>query len=283
MLKDNFLFYAMTAHADVQPEIYIKQNYQTLLGKVYHPFEDREGSDQQYYSLALRNPDKEKRESVRNAILDENDKVLSQLRESFYVAECPLGVDPKSLPEDIMPIVEPHPHVEVPKQFLTMHYLENYPDTSFVVGGFKGWQQLNWIFSRIGGKRDDAYNVRLGKDEHGGVVKSRDNIKHAKFVILYEYGKEKDGVYKAFRVKNTGEMSKAQMIKTGYDEPHHDSYFCYFFDEEISLGDFDILKIIEADRENYDVQAQIDKHMPKDYPVGRPIYMTGRELIKYRK
>lgn len=283
MLKDNFLFYAMTAHADVQPEIYIKQNFQTLLGKVYHPFEDREGSDQQYYSLALRNPEKEKRESVRNAILDENDKVLSQLRESFYVAECPLGVDPKSLPEDIMPIVEPHPHVEVPKQFLTMHYLENYPDASFVVGGFKGWQQLNWIFSRLGGKRDDAYNVRLGKDEHGGVVKSRDNIKHAKFVILYEYGKEKDGVYKAFRVKNTGEMSKAQMIKTGYDEPHHDSYFCYFFDEEISLGDFDIQKIIEADRENYKLLLQKDKHLPEDYPLGRPIYMSGRELIRYRK
>ena len=283
MLKENFVFYAMTAHADVNPETYIKQNFQTLLGKIYHPFEDREGSDQKYYSLALRNPDKEKDELVRNKILNENDRVLSNLKESFYVAECPLGVDPKSLSEEVMPKVDPRPYIEIPKQFLTMHFLENYQETSFVVGGFNGWQQLNWIFSRRGGKRDDAYNVRLGKDEHGGVVKSRDNIKHAKFVILYEFGKESEGVYKAFRVKNTGEMSKEQMIKTGYENPHHDAYFCYFFDEEITLGEFDIQKIIETDKENYELKIDKDKKLPKEYPIGRPIYMKGKDLIKYRK
>lgn len=289
MLKDNFEFYAMTAHADVNADTYIKENFQTLLGKVFHPFENREGSDQQYYSLALRNPDKEyeyyknvkhdaiRAEEARRRIADENEQVMFDLKQAFYVAPCELGVDPRSLPEDVMPIVEPRSHDEIPKQFLTMHYLENYADTTILIGIVNGLDHLHWIFSRKGGKRDDAYNVRLGKEVHGGVVKSRDYVRHAKFVILYNVGENK--VYKAFRVKNTGELTSEQMIKQDYRNPHHDKYFCYFFDEEITLGDFDIQGIIEADKKKYEADP---KHKEK-YAEGQPVYMSGKELIKFRK
>ena len=212
MLKDNFEFYAMTAHADINADTYIKENFQTLLGKVYHPFENREGSDQQYFSLALRKPEKESNPEVSAKISNENEAVMFALRQAFYIAKCPLGVDPKTLPEDVMPKVEARPHDEIPKEYLTMHHLEQYPDATFLIGGFNGVNHLNWIFSRRGGKRDDAYNVRIGKDVHGGVIKSRENIRHAKFVILYEFEKEDKGVYKAFRVKNIGELTKQQMI-----------------------------------------------------------------------
>lgn len=279
MLKENFKFYAMTAHADVDPESYIKEHFQSLLGKIYHPFENREESDQQYFSLALRKPEKETKEYLAKKIQDENEAVLHQLRQSFYVAECPLGVDPKSLPNDVMPIVEPTPHITIPKQFLTMHHLENYQNTSFLIGCYNGIEQLNWVFSRRGSKRDDAYNVRLGKIEHGGVVQSREYVKHAKFVLLYEYGKEEAGIRFAFRVKNTGEMTKQKMIDTGYANPHHDRYFCYFFDEEISLGEFDLTKIIQFDKNSY----VPEENGGQPYPNGRPIYMIGKELIKYRK
>jgi len=278
MLKDNFEFYAMTAHADVNADTYIKENFQTLLGKVYHPFENREGSDQQYFSLALRKPEKESNPLTSAKIANENESVKFALRQAFYIAKCPLGVDPKTLPEDVMPKVEARPHDEIPKEFLTMHHLEQYPDTTFLVGGFNGVNQLNWIFSRMGGKRDDAYNVRLGKDVHGGVIKSRENIRHAKFVILYEFGKEDKGVYKAFRVKNIGELTKQQMIDTGYINPRHDAYLCYFFDEEITLGEFDIKKIIEADK----MKHEADSKQKKEYAEGQPVYMSGRELIKFR-
>ena len=218
MLKENFEFYAITTHADVNAEAYIKDNFQTLLGKVFHPFENREGSDQQYYSLALRNPDKEyeyykkvKRDAVRaeearKRIADENEQVKFDLRQAFYIAPCELGVDPRTLPEDVMPVIEPRMHDDIPKQFLTMHYLENYPTAMFLIGIVNGLDHLHWIFSRKGGKRDDAYNVRLGKDVPGGVVKSRDYVRHAKFVILYNAGENK--VYKAFRVKNIGELTR---------------------------------------------------------------------------
>lgn len=277
MLKENFEFYAMTGKSDVNPEAYIKENFQQLLGKVYHPFENRENSDQQYFSLALRKPEKEINASVREKVANENEAVMFALKQAFYVARCPLGVDPRTLPEDVMPKVEPRPHVVIPTQFLTMHYLENYPTTTFLVGIVNGIDHLNWIFSRIGGKRDDAYNVRLGKDAHGGVVKSRDYVKHAKFVILYQAGEDK--VYKAFRVKNTGELTREQMIKQGYLNPHHDKYFCYFFDEEITLGDFDIKGVIEADKKLY----YADVTNKEAYPNGQPIYITGEDLIKYRR
>lgn len=282
MLEKNFDFYAMTAHANVHAEEYIKENFQSVLGKVFHPFENREGSDQQYFSLALRKPEKEYEyyknvkhdavhaEEARKKIADENEQVMFELKQAFYVAPCSLGKDPRTLTEDVMPIVEPRPHNEIPKQFLTMHYLENYAETTILVGIVNGLDHLHWIFSRKGGKRDDAYNVRLGKDVHGGVVKSRDYVKHAKFVVLYMDGENK--VYKAFRVKNTGELSRDQMLKQGYTNPRHDRYFCYFFDEEITLGEFDINGIIQA-----------EKSKSAGYDKGMPIFLKGSEMIKYRK
>lgn len=277
MLKDNFEFYAMTAHADVNAKSYIKENFQSLLGKVYHPFDNREGSDQQYFSLALRKPEKEQDAQTRIKVANDNDAVMFALQQAFYIAKCPLGVDPKTLPENELPVVVPRPHNEVPRQFLTMHYVENYADTTFLVGIVNGVDHLNWIFSRKGGKRDDAYNVRIGKDVHGGVLKDREYVKHAKFVLLYMKGENK--VYKAFRVKNIGELKRQQMLDTGYVNPQHDAYLCYFFDEEITLGEFDIQKIIQADRERF----MADQKQKDEYAEGQPVYMSGSELIKYRK
>lgn len=277
MLKDNFEFYAMTAKSDVNPDAYIKENFQQVLGKMYHPFDNREGSDQQYFSLALRKPEKEMDAAIREKVANENETIMFELKHAFYIAKCPLGVDPRTLPEDVMPKVEPRPHDVIPKQFLTMHYLENYPTATFLVGIVNGIDHLNWIFSRLGGKRDDAYNVRLGKDAHGGVVKSREYVRHAKFVILYMEGQNK--VYKAFRVKNTGELTREQMENQGYISPRHDKYFCYFFDEEITLGEFDIQGIIEADRKKYEAAEKLKE----EYAEGQPVFMSGEELIMYRK
>lgn len=277
MLKENFEFYAMTAKSDVNPDAYLRENFQQVLGKVYHPFDNREGSDQQYFSLALRKPEKEADAAIREKVASENEAVMFELKHAFYIAKCPLGVDPRTLPEDVMPKVEARPHDVIPKQFLTMHYLENYPKATFLIGIVNGMEHLHWIFSRKGGKRDDAYNVRLGKEAHGGVVKSRDYVKHAKFVILYNAGENK--VYKAFRVKNTGELTREQMISQGYLRPRHDKYFCYFFDEEITLGEFDIHGIIEADKKKHEVDAK----QKEEYAEGQPIFMSGEELIKFRK
>ena len=85
-------------------------------------------------------------------------------------------------------------------------------------------------------------------------------------------------MFKVFRVKNTGELTKEQMMNQGYVDPHHDKYFCYFFDEEVTLGDLNVARIIDDDREQF-----LQKNPEGNYPKGRPIYLTARELIRYRE
>ena len=281
MLIQHFTFYAMTAHDDVDIALYIKENFQSVLGKVFRPFDDR--GNQQYFSLALRKPekivlaDKTREAKLRSEVSEENEALLFQLKQHFFVELCPLG----ELPYDKLPVVEPRARMDIPRSFLTMHYLENYPDTSFLIGAVNGEEHIKWILGRDGGKRDDAYNVRIGKDVPGGIVKSREEIKHAKFVILYLFGKEQEGAFKVFRVKNIGEMSKYQMIRTGYNNPHYDKYLCYFFDEEVNLGNIDIARIIEDDKKSFFESTRFN-HVLEKYPDGRPIYLDGSKLINYR-
>jgi hypothetical protein len=73
------------------------------------------------------------------------------------------------------------------------------------------------------------------------------------------------------------------MEATGYNNPQHDEYFCYFFDEEICLGEFDVEGIIDFDKDRYRQEIEKDKKLPAEYAEGRPIFVKGEELIKYRK
>jgi hypothetical protein len=55
ILSEKFEFYAMTAHPDVDAEIYIKEHFQEVLGKIYTPY-----SNKNIFSLALETDDKYK-------------------------------------------------------------------------------------------------------------------------------------------------------------------------------------------------------------------------------
>ena len=107
MLKKHFLFYAMTAHEDVEPNTFIKENFQTLLGKVFQPFENQ--GSQQYFSLALRDPDKielkdkQKERELKAEVRSENDQVMFQLKQALYVEPCDLGVDRTGLLPKVQP------------------------------------------------------------------------------------------------------------------------------------------------------------------------------------
>ena len=80
-LQDDYDFYAMKPHPDVDGEEYIKSHFKQVLGKVYSPFADGE-----VFSLALSNAAEEKAG---------NDELLYELRKSFYVADCELGKKPE--------------------------------------------------------------------------------------------------------------------------------------------------------------------------------------------
>lgn len=80
MLAEHFDFYAMAAHPGVDAAAYLKSNFQATLGKTFRPFESGD-----IFSLALdRDPE----------FANENQRLLADLSQNFYVVPCPLGEDP---------------------------------------------------------------------------------------------------------------------------------------------------------------------------------------------
>lgn len=80
-LQEDYDFYAMRTKPGVDDAEYIKTHFQQTLGKIYTPF----AQDQNVYSLALENDEKYQAE---------NEALLSQLRQHFFVESCALGRDP---------------------------------------------------------------------------------------------------------------------------------------------------------------------------------------------
>lgn len=62
------------------------------------------------------------------------------------------------------------------------------------------------------------------------------------------------------------------MTKMGYASAKCD-YYCYVLDEEVSLGDLDIPKLL----------SDWKREKGSDYKPGAPIYLKGGELIGFRR
>lgn len=258
MLQEKFNFFVMTAKEGVSAVNYIEEHFQQLLGKVFTPYEDR--GQQKFYSLALDN---------RKEFENENNAILSQLKDSFYIEKCAIGDDPKELLPEVTPFST---KMIVPSQFLTMHFLEKYIDKYIVVGCYKDKAHLEWIL----GKNDKGtliYNIRLGKERNGGQVKARLLSLPVCFAVLYEYGCESENKYRVFRVHHHASMTAERMKQAWYpSDPGSKNYFCYVFDEEVSLGNININSLISYHRIS-----------DKEFIDGMPIFVKGEELIVYRQ
>lgn len=252
MLEKNFSFHVMAPHSDVNASAYIEDHFQQLLGKVFTPYDN--SGVVRYYSLALSSDEKFKYE---------NEALIAQLKDSFYVKPCNLGENPMEVLKDVMSVsVDIPSKTAVTTNFLTMHYLEKYRDKSILIGCYKSQEHLDWIL----GKNDRGsliYNVRLGKDVAGGQVKAQLDKMVVSFVILYEYGKESENNYRVFHVHHHATMTADRLKKSLYpSEPNAEKYFCYVFDEEVTLGQLDITSLVSED--------------------GAPVFISGEELLKFR-
>ena len=250
MLEDQFDFYVMTAHHDVNASAYIEDHFQQLLGKVFTPY-DNEGVTR-YYSLALCSDEKFK---------DENEVLIAQLKDAFYVEPCNIGDNPRKILKNVTAATTIG---TIPTtNFLTMHYLEKYLDKSIVIGCYKSQEHLDWIL----GKNDKGtliYNLRLGKDIVGGQTKAQLDKMVVSFVILYEFGKESENKYRVFHVHHHATMNADRLKKSLYPhKPNAEKYFCYVFDEEVTLGELEIKDLVSKD--------------------GSPVFKKGDELIKFRR
>ncbi|MCQ2218260.1 MAG: restriction endonuclease [Paludibacteraceae bacterium] len=253
MLEKNFSFHVMAPHLDVNASAYIEDHFQQLLGKVFTPYDN--SGVVRYYSLALSNDAKFK---------DENEALIAQLEDSFYVKSCNIGDNPSKILKDVMAVpVDVVSRSATTTNFLTMHYLEKYLDKKILIGCYKSQEHLDWIL----GKNDRGtliYNVRLGKDVAGGQVKAQLDKMVVSFVIIYEYGKESENNYRVFHVHHHATMTADRLKKSLYpSEPNAEKYFCYVFDEEVTLGNLDITGLVSQD--------------------GSPVFVTGEDMMKRRK
>ena len=111
-LQQDYDFYAMKAHPDVNGEEYIKKHFKELLGKVYTPF-TKDG----IYSLAL--------DTTNDKNKAGNEQLLIELRKYFFVADCKLGEQPEIVLQK--PISDGYsPIANTTKDGVLMVMMENY-------------------------------------------------------------------------------------------------------------------------------------------------------------
>ena len=113
-LQGDFKFYAMTAHPNVDATQYIEENFKEVLGKLYQPFPNKK-----FVSLALDSNEKYK---------EENDKLLEELKNHFYVEECKIGTDPTEILEVAKAITPVPVSIDKQKTGVLMVMMENFAD-----------------------------------------------------------------------------------------------------------------------------------------------------------
>lgn len=270
MLKEKFLFYALTPHENVNADQYIRENFQLLLGKVFKPFEDV--GDQQYFSLALRNPKaltRPEERKLREKIEAENEGIRQVIDQYFYRVHCELGSNPADLKE--LPKVVPTPVVHIPREFRTQYFFEAFQEATFLIGCYKNTDHLRWIFDTSKPKRDLMYNIRIGKERAGAISKNKAK-KAPDFVFIYNVENPTTEGLMPFKVHHAADTPNAFMVKTGYPNPQG-NYVSYVLENTpITFGDIDIVQLL-ADYQSTD----------PDHKKGEPIFLLGKELMPYRK
>ena len=82
-LQEEYDFYALQAHSDINGKAYIEENFKQLIGKINAPF-----NNDNIYCLAL---------DTSKDYQEENDNLLNILSKSFYVKKFKLGESPKEV------------------------------------------------------------------------------------------------------------------------------------------------------------------------------------------
>ncbi len=258
VLQERFDFYALMSKGNmVAGEQFIKDHYKELQGKLYRPYGDRN-----LYALAL-----EKHEGTTT----QESETYRLLSEFFEIKSVTLGENPKEpLKQQVERYQMEHPYVPVPENWLPDYHVERYLDDYFVVGLYHDQAHWDWIT----GKNDRGsliYNVRLDPNRQGSMPKSRIRRMRPKFAILYEEGHEAENKYHVFRIHDYAEMTEERMRQALYPFEPHGDYFVFRFDEEVSVGRFDIQRLISTHR-----------IFDKEFVEGMPLYPKGDELMQYK-
>ncbi len=259
VLSERYDFFALKSKGNpLAGEEFIKEHFKELQGKLFRPY-----GDKNLYSLAL---EKKKDEDSKNS------NTYHLLEEFFEITDIKqLGYNPqKELDNKVQAYQRSHPYNPTPENWLPNYHVERYAEDYFVVGLYHDQEHWDWIT----GKNDRGsliYNVRLSKNRRGSLRKSSIRAMKPKFAILYEEGHEAENRYHVFRIHDYAEMSENRMKQALYPRNPQGDYFIFRFDEEVSIGRFDINNLISTYR-----------IFDKDFIEGMPIFLKGEKLLQFR-
>lgn len=78
--------------------------------------------------------------------------------------------------------------------------------------------------------------------------------------------------FHVFRIHDTAVMSEERIRDSYYPREPKGDYFIFRFDEEVTIGNFDIAKLIG-----------IHRLSTAGYKEGTPIFVKGEQLLRYRR
>lgn len=263
VIAEKFKIYAMRARQGVDGELYLKQHFYELNGRVFQPY----GEERKVY-FAYAQP---------TNLDDKEDERYNELEKYFVINECKMGEDPEVVLEEKIRVEIEKP-IATP-QWLTMHYLEREPDRGVLLGYYKNEAHLKWILGN-NDRGSLVYNVRLtakGKEVRDGAhPESFYNKQNIKFVVLYTDGVETTGEYRVFHVKDTAKkVTEERMKGTWYPSDVKGDYYFFRFDEEVNIGRLNIVDLINDVKVKH--FAEFGSHVEYE-----PMFTTAEVVKKYR-
>lgn len=289
VIEDKFDFFAMKAYHEDDANDFLRTHFQEVNGKIYTPY----GVDN-IYSLALTHE-----ENKDSDIYKENLALREQLSNYFAIVplakstdeigQLKLGENPEAILQNMVIAGRKQQATDyIQPQWLTEHHLERYPNSGVTIGFYRNEQHLRWILGD-NNRGTLIYNVRAhrvkdlkeGEVRQGSHTENWYNKQKTMFVILYTDGYEKTGKYRVFHVKDHAYLEKKDVLETKYPtknpngQPESD-YYLYRFDEEVSIGKIDIVRLIDE----LSSQAIFST---EGYVQNQPLFITAQDLIRYRK
>lgn len=259
VVQKEFIIYAMRARQGVDGELFLKQHFYELNGRVFQPY----GEDRCVY-FAYARPANRKEETQAQ---------YDYLSKYFLIQPCNMGQDPEEVLEET--IQAELNELVSQNNWLSFHYLEKDKEQGILVGYYKDKKHLQWIMGN-NDKGSLVYNVRLqinGENPRDGAhTEHYYKTKNVRFVILYTDNVETSHDYHVFHVKDTArKVTEERMRNTWYPHVTKGNYFFFRFDEEVTLGNIDITNLL----------GYLKKKQP-EYKNGEPLFTTAEEVIKFR-
>ena len=258
MLTEQYSFYAMQAHPNVDAKTYLKEHFQQTLGKIFTPF----GNDE-IFSLALDKSDPE----------GNNEELLAELRKHFFVVENGIGLNPEPMIEKV---------VEIEGAKYSAAALD---DSLVLVGCIRTSNQMDWVL------KESKYNIRIDTGEHrDGAVAPDGKFFNVKHLLLYMEGKKFAAEYYNVTENNPLEYAGLERLrKLNYPfnvrRTPADTYYSRV--EKAYNNRIYMLYGINNEPIKFPSGKKIDldklfiDYIHDDDPLGMPFLLKMSDLIKY--